>query len=125
MGTFKTLLGIAAALAFIAAAIYSVWFRGYSPLHWPIQLAYEGFQAIAAPSEKVWLVADFTDDNGRPGKMSFNNPSVPDLSLADCEASLEDARPHIIESVRQAPSALGVTEVTLSCVASDDDPIRQ
>jgi hypothetical protein len=121
----KRLAGTVAALAFVVAAIYSIWFKGYSPLQWPIQLAWQGFQTVAAGnSKKVWIVAEFTDDKGQPMKMSFNNPALPNLTLAECEASIDAARPHILEAVRRMPGASAVTDATLTCVASDDDPIR-
>jgi hypothetical protein len=125
VGAAKRLVGIIGALAFVGAAIYSIWFKGYSPLQWPIQLAWQGIEAVAADSsEKVWMVAEFVDDNGRAAKMSFNNPAVPDLTLAECKTSIQDARPHILEAVRQTAGASKVTDINLTCVASKDDPIR-
>jgi hypothetical protein len=121
----KKLAGTVAVLAFAGAAIYSVWFKGYSPLQWPVQLAWQGFQTVAAGrSEKVWMVAQFTDDKGQPMRMSFNNPAVPNMTLAECKTSIDAARPHILEAVRRMPGASAVTDATLTCVASDEDPIR-
>ncbi|MBB3967185.1 hypothetical protein [Rhizobium metallidurans] len=78
--------------------------------------------ACSGKSDKVWIVVDFTDASGRPAQMAFDNPSVPDMTLADCEGSLSSAGPTLMQGI--LTHSPGAKFGTAKCVQSAEDPIK-
>ncbi len=78
--------------------------------------------ASCGKSEKVWIVVDLTEANGRPAQMAFDNPAVPDMTLADCQQALPAAQATLMQGIlRQSP---GAKFVAAKCVESSEDPIK-
>lgn len=73
---------------------------------------------------KTWIVVDLQTPQGRHSQMSFNNPSVPAMTLAECEQSLEVAIPTLMQSIESQPETKGSRFVSAKCVASAEDPIK-
>ncbi|GAA3075690.1 hypothetical protein GCM10010520_23470 [Rhizobium viscosum] len=78
--------------------------------------------ACSGKSDKVWIVVDFTDASGRPAQMAFDNPSVPDMTLADCEGALPSAGPTLMQGI--LTHSPGAKFVAAKCVQSAEDPIK-
>lgn len=78
--------------------------------------------ACSGKSEKIWIVVDFTDASGRPTRMAFDNPSVPDMTLADCEGALPSAGPTLIQGI--LTHSPGAKFNVAKCVQSAEDPIE-
>lgn len=74
----------------------------------------------------AWIIATFTGADGRPVEMTFNNPGVPDMTLAECEAALPAATESVVAAGRQQePERLGSAKfVGVRCVWSVDDPLK-
>ena len=83
----RQIVSASAVAAIAATATYSFLIKGYSPLTFPQELAWNAYTNLAAYAQgakKVWMVVEFTSGNGAPGQMSFDNPAVPDATMADC-----------------------------------------
>ncbi|WP_333630729.1 hypothetical protein [Agrobacterium cavarae] len=54
--------------------------------------------------------------------MAFDNPAVPDMTLADCQQALPAAQATLMQGIlRQSP---GAKFVAAKCVESSEDPIK-
>lgn len=74
--------------------------------------------------KKVWIVVDLLTPGGQIASMAFDNPSVPDMTLKECESSIEAAIPTLMASIRNEPRLLGATFKSAKCVESVNDPIQ-
>jgi hypothetical protein len=74
---------------------------------------------------KAWIVVAFQASDGQPVEMAFNNPNVPDMTLAECEESLADATPIVERAARaREPTVLAEAKLTgARCVWSARDPL--
>lgn len=127
MAILKRTLSTTAGAAVAALAIYGFWFKGYNPLTFPQELAWDAFRGLSAyaqGSEKVWMVVDFSSGEGTSSQMSFNNPAVPDATLAECQGAIEAATPGLLAHVRQVTGTPAATIQAVRCVESDGDPIK-
>lgn len=78
-------------------------------------------ETVYSQEPSAWIVASLKMKDGQPGEMAFNNPSVPDMTLEDCEKTLPEALPMIKEMVeKQVPA----TFLEAKCVWSAGDPIK-
>lgn len=73
---------------------------------------------------KVWIVVDLQTPAGKPAQMAFDNPSVPDMTLADCEQSLQAAVPTLMQGIESRPESKGSRYVSAKCIESAEDPIK-
>jgi hypothetical protein len=80
--------------------------------------------ACSGKPDKVWIVVDLVDPNGRPAQMSFDNPAVPDMTLADCEGALSSAVPTLLQGIESKPDMKGSKYISAKCVQSGEDPIK-
>jgi hypothetical protein len=80
--------------------------------------------ACSGKSEKVWIVVDLIAPNGQPAQMAFNNPAVPDMTMAGCEGSLQAAMPALLQGIGSKPESAGSKYVSAKCVQSAEDPIK-
>ena len=81
-------------------------------------------QANAAGKEKMWIVLNFKTSEGTPAEMAFDNPSVSDITLEECKATLPKAIPNLMNFVRQEPKLANAQLLNARCVQSADDPIK-
>ena len=58
--------------------------------------------------EQAWIVVDMEMPDGEPAQMAFNNPAVPDMTLAECRSSLDEARPNLEAAVAANPGCAGI-----------------
>lgn len=103
---------------------------GINPITLPYDLARWGFHAVfshasAGPADKVWIVVDLQLPNGKPAKMSFDNPSVPDMTLDECEGSKAQALAALSEHVKAATGSAATVILGATCVVSAVDPIKR
>ena len=75
-------------------------------------------------AKKVWIVVELTMPDGSSASMAFNNPSVPDLTIKECEDSISAATPRLMEYIKKEPRLVDATYKSARCVASIDDPIK-
>jgi hypothetical protein len=74
---------------------------------------------------KPWIIVSFQASDGKPVEMAFDNPRVPDMTLAECEQSLAGATP-VVESLARAREPTVLAEATFTgsrCVWSASDPL--
>ena len=76
-------------------------------------------------SAKVWIVINVTVPKGTSGSMAFNNPSAPNMTLDECQASLSGAVPHLLPIVQKQPKLAKAKLVSAACVVSDTDPVKK
>jgi len=127
MSAMRRIVSTFAGGAVVCLALYGFWIRGYSPLIFPQQLAWDAFKSVSSyahGSEKVWMVVDFTAGGSRSAQMAFNNPSAPELSLADCQAAIPQATPNLLDHIRQTAGDPSATITAVHCVESASDPIK-
>lgn len=62
--------------------------------------------------------------DGKSAQMAFDNPAVPDMTLKDCEGSLQSATPPLIGHISQQPATTGAKMVSAKCVWSATDPVK-
>ena len=74
--------------------------------------------------EQAWVVVDMEMPGGEPAQMAFNNPQVPDMTLAECKASLEGAMPTLKAAIAAEPRLSGNRFTSARCVMSVGDPIK-
>jgi hypothetical protein len=74
--------------------------------------------------ERAWIVLDMEMPNGQPAQMAFNNPNLPDMTLAECKSSLNAAMPSLKAAVDAEPRLRGNRIKSANCVMSVDDPIK-
>jgi hypothetical protein len=80
--------------------------------------------AGCSKDETAWVVVELIRPDGTKAQMVFNNPSVPDMTLAECESSLEGAVPTLKEGIESKPETRGSQWVSAKCVMSIGDPIE-
>lgn len=128
MARIKDLLGGVLAIALAGGMIILYSSLGINPLTFPQDALFYVLRTASAyaqsENEKVWMVADFADKNGRPAQMSFNNPSLPNLTLKECQGAIENARPFLTENIRSVTGFPAASITKIECVASASDPIK-
>jgi len=74
--------------------------------------------------EKVWIIPTFTTADGHVIQMGFNNPAMPDMTMSECQASLNTQVPRIIEEARaQEPRVAQAKLTAIRCVSAVGDPL--
>jgi putative N-acetylmannosamine-6-phosphate epimerase len=73
----------------------------------------------------VWIVPTFTTQDGHAIEIAFNNPVQPDMTLTECEASLnEQTRRVVAEARAREPQLLGKAKLTgIRCVSAVGNPL--
>jgi len=76
-------------------------------------------------AEKVWIVPTFATPDGHAIEMAFNNPLKPDMTLAECEASLNEQTRRVVDEARaRQPQLLSRAKLTgIRCVSAVGNPI--
>jgi hypothetical protein len=76
-------------------------------------------------TEKVWIIPTFTTQDGHVISMGFNNPELPDMTLAECQTTMHKQVPRIIAEARaREPQRLATAKLTsIRCVAAVGDPL--
>jgi hypothetical protein len=72
----------------------------------------------------VWIVVDLKMSDGKTAQMAFRNPAIPDLTLDECERTLEKALPSLMEGIESVPETKGSRLVSAKCVVSIKDPLK-
>jgi hypothetical protein len=80
--------------------------------------------ACATSKEKIWIVVSLKMSDGKSAEMTFDNPSVPDITLEECKIHLPKAIPTIMNFVRKEPKLVNASLKSARCVQSIDDPIK-
>jgi hypothetical protein len=75
--------------------------------------------------EKVWIVPKFATQDGHAIEMAFNNPLKPDMTLAECEASLNEQTRRVVDEARaREPALLSKAKLSgIRCVSAVGNPI--
>ena len=74
--------------------------------------------------EKAWIILEFKTQNGK-AEMSFDNPSVPNITLEECRATLRKVQSNLIPAARKkVPMLRSARFVGARCVMSAGDPIK-
>jgi hypothetical protein len=105
---------------------------GFNPITLPYVIAGYAWRTVGesvvafagGKTEPVWIVVELKLANGTPSQMSFNNPAVPDMTLAECETALPDAMPTLVSHIASIPQLADAKVVGARCVVSADDPIK-
>ena len=76
-------------------------------------------------AEKVWIVPTFATPDGHAIEMAFNNPLKPDMTLTECEASLNEQTRRVVDEARaRQPQLLSRAKLTgIRCVSAVGNPI--
>jgi hypothetical protein len=84
------------------------------------------FLALCAcnQGQKVWIVLDFITEDGQSAQMAFDNPALPDITLKECEESLEEATQSLVTFAKNEPKLKNAKFVSSKCVESETDPIK-
>jgi hypothetical protein len=82
------------------------------------------FNLIEGGREQAWIVVDMEKPSGEATQMAFNNPGVPDMTLAECQASIARAGPTLEAAIQADPRVRGSRIRSARCVMSAGDPLR-
>ncbi len=85
-------------------------------------LAFSGCEK--AEREQAWIVVDLARPDGQPAQVAFNNPDAPNMTLAECKSTLQDALPTLLKGLESKSETRGATMRRVACVMSVGDPIK-
>lgn len=76
-------------------------------------------------AEKVWIIPTFATQDGHAIEMAFNNPLKPDMTLTECEASLNEQTRRVVDEARaREPQLLSKAKLSgIRCVSAVGNPI--
>jgi len=87
-------------------------------------LALFGCKQRNETKEKVWIIPTFTTADGHVIQMGFNNPAMPDMTMSECQATLNTQVPRIVDEARsQEPRVAQAKLTAIRCVSAIGDPL--
>ena len=87
-----------------------------------LALAFAGCRE--AEPEQAWIVVDLVRPDGQPAQVAFNNPDAPDMTLAECKSTLQEALPTLLNGLESKSETRGGRMRKVSCVMSVEDPSK-
>lgn len=72
----------------------------------------------------AWIVVELKLVNGKTAQMAFRNPAVPDITLEECDKTLQRALPTLMQGIDSMPETKGSRLVSAKCVSSVEDPLK-
>jgi hypothetical protein len=107
-----------------ALAVFLAGFGAFAAYLWIVELNRFASSSVTQ-GETAWIVLTFTVPDGTEAQLSFDNPEVASISLADCEKLLPTRRDSLVKSAREAaPILRDAAFKSATCVMSKDDPIK-